>query len=138
MYAGGFRFKQKGKMTDQYYNSTLSIVAAKRVSFKRTVGLGVDLFYNEYFKEEFKQDETVGLNKLMSQSFFLTSDLIVNKFRMAICLGFYTWRYDDYTLPFYERVALRYYLNEHLFTNVSIKAHAAKAEFIEWGLGISF
>ena len=137
MYAGGI-IGRKDEKEGHYYNSTLSMAASKRVSFKRTLGVGIDIFYNEYLKSEFHDDNNVTLNKLMSQSVFVTSDMIVSKFRMAICLGFYTLRYDDFTKFYYERVALRYYFVPQMFANVSIKAHAAKAEFIEWGVGVSF
>jgi hypothetical protein len=137
MYAGGLVGK-KDRGSDHYYNSTLSMSVTKRVSFKRTVGLGIDVFYNEYLKSNFPEEDDIQLNKLVSQSVFLTTEMIINKFRMAVCLGFYTLRYDDYTKPYYERVALRYYFIPNMFANVSIKAHAAKAEYIEWGLGVSF
>lgn len=123
----------------KYNNATLSISANKRINFKRNFGIGVDVFYNEYIKTYMEENtEHVYNYKLMSYAFTLSSDMIVNKFRMTTQVGVYMHRSTDYSVPVYERVALRYYPIKNIFTNVSIKAHGFKAQFIEWGLGVTF
>lgn len=139
MYAGGIQGKNEDEPEVKYYNSTLSLGASKRINHKRNVGLGMDIFYTESFKNEIDKDPNdISTKELMSYAFFLSSDLIINKLRFTAQLGFYAWQSDDFTLPFYERVAVRYYFIPNMFANVSIKAHAAKAQYIEWGLGVSF
>jgi len=137
MTASGIRAKSKTENDIKYLNTVLSLGLNERVNFKRTVGFGVDVFYNQYLINEYTDRDAVTASDLMSYAVFLSSDMIADRFRMVTQLGFYTWRKTAYSLFFYERVALRYYLNDHLFTNVSIKAHAAKAQSIEWGLGIT-
>ncbi len=120
-----------------YDNATFSFVASKRISFKRNIGIGLDVFYNEYVKTYFEDETHVDTYKLTSYALVASSDMIVNRFRMTTQIGVYLYKGADYSIPFYERVALRYYITEHVFANVSIKAHGFKAQFIEWGLGYS-
>lgn len=134
MYATGIRDNKTGVI---YHNSTLSVALSRRISYKRTLGLGIDIFHNEYFKDEYAENEHVELKKLLSQAIFANSDLIAGKLRINIGLGVYTLRSKAYTLPIYERAGVRFYPIKQLFTNVSIKAHGAKAEFIECGLGVT-
>ncbi len=134
MYAGGIRDDQKG---GHYYNSTLSAALSRRMNLKRTLGLGIDVFYNEYLKEDYNEPDNVPTRKLISYAVFANSDMVAGRIRINIGLGTYAVRSKDYTLPIYERAGLRYYITRQLFANVSIKAHAAKAEFIEWGVGVT-
>lgn len=137
MYAGGFSAISKEDPT-KYYNSVISLSASKIHSFKRNFGVGVDVFYNEFLKmnEDINYDGST--SDLMSYAGYLSTDLVANKFRMVVQLGVYLWRKVDYDIPIYERVALRYYIIPNLFANVSIKAHGAKAQYLEWGLGVTF
>lgn len=138
MLALGGKGKDEDGSDTKYMNSTFSFCASKRLNQKRNLGLGIDLFYNEYIKNELDINaDEVPRSQLMSYAAFISSDLIANKFRMTVQLGTYIWRKTDYSIPIYERVALRYYINSKLFGNVSIKAHGVKAQFIEWGIGIT-
>jgi hypothetical protein len=138
MYALGINGKNQEEPDVRYINHTISMGVNKRISEKRTLGVGIDMFHNEELKEDVKPGETVKPADLLSSAAYASSDLIIHKFRIAVQLGFYLYRPIDYSLFFYERVAFRYYLTPNLFTNVSIKAHAAKAQYFEWGLGVSF
>ncbi len=139
MYACGVQGESIEEPDIRYYNSTFSLGVNRRINHKRNVGLGFDVFYNGSIENEIeKNPEDITNSDLMSYAMFLSSDLIVNKFRMVAQFGVYVWRESDYSLPFYERIALRYYFVPNMFANVSIKAHAAKAQFIEWGIGASF
>jgi hypothetical protein len=138
MYGLGKNGKNQREPDVRYYNHSLSMSVSKRMNFKRNLGVGLDVFYNQDLKDEYSEGTTITSSDLISYAGFLSSDLIVNKFRMAFQLGFYLYRPVDYSIPFYERVAMRYYVMPNLFANVSIKAHAAKAQFIEWGIGLAF
>lgn len=123
----------------RFMNSTLSIGMNRRFSYKRNWGFGFDVFYNEYIKDDLEKPGTDITNSdLMSYGIFLSSELIVSKFRITTQLGTYLYRPTNYSIPIYERVAIRYYFIPNLFGNISIKAHGAKAQFIEWGIGLAF
>jgi hypothetical protein len=134
----GFRAKSQDEPDVKYFNSTTSISVNKRINRKRTVGIGFDYFYQGYLINYYQDQAKITDSDLMSYATFLSSGMVVDKFRLVVQLGFYLYRPVDFGQFFYERVALRFYPVKKLFANVSIKAHAAKAEFIEWGVGYSF
>lgn len=138
MVAYGFRGGSENGSDDKYLNTTASVGISKRLNEKRNIGAGVDVFYNEYLFSYYDDTANLSNTDYISYAGYVGSDLIVNKFRMAVHLGFYLYRPVDYHLPVYERVALRYYFIPQAFANVSIKAHGAKAQAIEWGIGFNF
>jgi hypothetical protein len=134
----GFRGKGEKYPGISHFNSTVSLSFNRRVSFKRKFGIGIDFFYNEAFKDRYlEKNQTATFDKLVSQSIFVGHEMLVNRFVMAVQLGFYTYQKTKNVLPYYERVAFRYYFVPNSFINVSIKAHNAKADFIEWGIGFT-
>ena len=138
MLACGLKSVGNDKNDEKYFNSTVSVSVNKRVSIKRTLGVGFDYFYQSYLIEYYEDKNSVTDKDLMSYAGFLSSGMLVNRFRVVVQLGFYIYRPVDFGLFFYERVALRYYPIDKMFLNFAVKAHGAKAEFIEWGLGFSF
>jgi hypothetical protein len=138
MVACSWRSKNKLESNIRYFNTTTSISINKRINPKRTIGVGFDHFYQGYLVEYYEDIDKVTDKDLMSYAGFLASDMVVDRFRLAVQLGFYMHRPVDFGLFFYQRVALRFYPVKKLFFNVSIKAHAAKAEFVEWGMGFNF
>lgn len=138
LFACGWRSKGKSHNHIRYFNSTTSVSVHKRMNAKRTLGVGIDQFYQGYLIDSYEDKDAVKKQDLMSYAAFLASDMVVNRFRLAVNLGFYLHKPVDFGLPIYERVALRFYVTEWLFGNMSIKAHGAKAEFLEWGIGCSF
>jgi hypothetical protein len=60
-------------------------------------------------------------------------------FALRVALGGYLWHGEYQKLPIYERAGLFYYLGKDnsQYVGVSIKAHAATAEYIEWTYGFS-
>jgi len=138
MYACGWNVYSELTNDVKYFNSTMSASVNKRVTHKRTVGVGLDCFYQGYLSEYYADKSNITNKDLMSYAGFLSSELLMNKFRITTQLGFYIYRPVDFSLIFYERLGLRYYPVKWMFANVSIKAHAAKAEFLEYGLGFKF
>jgi hypothetical protein len=138
MYACGWKSYSESTNNIKHFNSTLSASINKRVTQKRTVGVGLDYFYQEYLSEYYPDKTNLTNKDLMSFAGFLSSELLFNKFRITTQLGFYMYRPVDFGLFFYERLGLRFYPTKWMFANISIKAHAAKAEFLEYGLGFKF
>ncbi len=135
MYAGGYSAIGQDK-PNLYYSSVVSVAGHKRMNRKRTLGLGMDVFYNSFLSDTSEFGPRASVNQQLSYAGFLSTELIADKFRMAVQLGFYAWLPKMYELPFYERVAFRYYFIDNVFANISIKAHAFKAQYVEWGIGI--
>lgn len=120
-----------------YFISSLSFDYERHVNLKRRVGIGADLFYDQSISEALAVDGE--LNKDLSNLFKFglhgSHTLIYNKVLMTINIGRYLYsKYTDLSL-FYSRLALKYKLTDHILLNLSLKAHSAKADFVEWGIG---
>jgi len=122
----------------EYFNNTVSLGWNYRLNHKRMVGFGTDIFYNEKNQTLLPAGDTANFLDYTSYAGYLSTELIANRFRMVVQLGFYFYAPVEFDQPFYERIALRYYVFPWVFANVSIKAHAAKAQNIEWGIGFAF
>jgi len=138
MLASGIRAKSSVENNIKYLCSTASLSINKRYKYSRAVGVGVDYFYQGYLVDYYAEDKNISNSDLMNLAAFLSSELIAGKIRGAVQLGFYFHRKVDFGRAFYERLAVRYYVSKIFFFNLSIKAHVGKAEFFEWGLGMSF
>ncbi len=114
----------------------------KRISYKSTFQLGAEMFFSKSLEKEleyraiafFKEDEEKIDYKRVAV--FGGYELRISKFAIPIQLGYYVYWPSKYELPVYERIGLKYYFSEKLYSVVSVKAHAANAEAIEFGVGI--
>ncbi len=64
--------------------------------------------------------------------------LPLDQFHFTIGMGVYIkdkYQPEDY---FYHRVGMRYYFKNGLNTQVVLKSHWARADYVEWGLGYTF
>ncbi len=55
---------------------------------------------------------------------------------MIAQFGYYVYYPIEFEGRVYERLGLKYYFNDKWFASVSLKAHAAKAETVAFGIGI--
>ncbi len=121
----------------------LSAYADKRISHKSAFHLGTDLFFSRFLKEliaynavafpnmEFDPDtdyKRVGI--------FGGHELFINALSVITQFGYYIYYPFDFEGRSYIRVGVKYYFNDRWFAAVSLKSHAAKAEAVEWGIGI--
>jgi len=106
-------------------------------NIKSKFGIVADIFYDERTVE----DEVGGGAWVPLRTHFwrpaLSAAYLVNisKFAIVIQLGSYV--YTEYGTDGYvfERIGLQYLLFNHLIANLSLKAHFAKADHIEFGIG---
>jgi len=67
----------------------------------------------------------------------VTSDqLFVNDWSLVTQLGYYLYYPYDFEGRIYNRIGLKYYFSEKWFGAFSVKSHLAKAETLEFGIGI--
>ena len=104
---------------------------------KYRLGIGMDLFWAQGMEQRFSgsqfsfRDQT-SLAVVGSWEWQLSDRLYI-----PIGLGVYLFRNEvnqEWT-SYYERIGVRYRMNQHLFAGVQIKAHKAKADFFEFTFG---
>jgi Lipid A 3-O-deacylase (PagL) len=124
----------------KYQTLTFSYLQDRRVSYKSSVGLGSDLFYNAALKPliERYRDYTPSVTKTLQLGLLLSYTLHFNAFELKMQQGIYIidhWKNDGL---FYHRFGLRYRFAKHCFAQLTLKTHFAKADFAELGMGYAF
>ena len=129
--------------SEQFPFYTLSAYADKRVNFFSAFQVGVEAFFSYALKEEIKYksvaypDESTDSNADFKRvGGFLGYELFVNNWSLVTQAGYYLYYPYDFEGRVYNRIGLKYYFNEKWFGAFSVKSHLAKAETLEFGIGI--
>ena len=131
----GFKSYEIGEKA--YFRGGLGVNYLWEISYKYRGGIGLDWFYGAGAKDRFPNDEITfddsnSLAVVGSWEWKLTRNLY-----MPIGIGVYLNKahYNQETTNFYERIGVRYRMNNNVFAGVQIKAHKVKADFFEFTLG---
>src|SRR5690554_406097 len=124
----------------------LSLYADKRINYKSTFQSGVDVFFSTFLKEyiryravAYPEDGITGDEDYKRVGVFVGHEWRFNKVAMIAQLGYYVYWPVAFENRLYNRVGLKRYVREDaLFASVAVKAHWAKAEAIEFGVGYRF
>lgn len=124
----------------KYGIGVFSFLAEKRLTYKSSIGLGTDVFYNSAIHAllERRAEGTIKRSNAMQNGLLLSYTLHFDDFELKMQQGFYIqdkWKVDG---TLYHRFGLRYRINEHVFASLMLKTHFAKADFGELGMGYSF
>ena len=121
----------------------LSGYADKRLSRKSAIQLGTDVFISPFLKDFIKYNninfpnEAVETTDISRVSLFVGHELFIGKTSIITQVGYYVHYPFPYEARYYERFGLkRYFKDNKWFAAVSLKAHAANAETVEFGIGI--
>ena len=127
----------------QYPFITLSAFADKRINYKSTFQVGVDAFFSRMIEElikfrsiAFPEDGLTGREDARRIGVFVGHELRFNKVAFVSQLGYYVYWPYEFENRVYNRLGLKRYIGENVFASVTVKAHYAKAEAVEFGLGI--
>lgn len=136
----GAGVKQLEKNSDaRYFKTTLGLYASRNVSYKWRLGAGYEVFYSESGHHDHIAGERAGkLNALVSGG---PSLYIVHTLNDRLLLngntGYYLHHqsFNGEIKRMFLRAGARYYVYKDVNFGISIKAHAGKADYIEWTLG---
>lgn len=93
---------------------------------------GVDIIYNQSNIKEVVGD--FERYKNLQLGAYVAYVLPIHRFQMFVGMGAYMYNpVSDYGL-FYHRLGGRFQIYKHLWANISIKSHWAKADYFEYGL----
>ncbi len=118
----------------RYNGRTLQLAYHHRMNYKRRLGLGVDLLYNESLEEV--QDNRAKTSDLHQLALVASHEAFLNKVSVLSQIGVYVWNGNG--KGFYERIAVRYWWAKNTYIHLGLKARWASAEWVEFGLGYSF
>lgn len=124
--------------TDPFF--TGSFYVDKRLSQLSAIQLGTDVFVSLFLKEYIKYNNAINSEQnnpynYTRLSLLVGHELFINKLSLITQIGYYVHDPANYENAFYERVGVKYYFGKKLFGALSIKAHAVRAEAIEFGIG---
>jgi len=126
-------------MSKKYATFSMTFLKERRITFKSSVGAGIDLFYNSSLIKLMEREITLPKKSTALQAGLLLSyTMHFDRFELKMQNGFYVldqWKNDGFI---YHRFGLRYRCTKHLFAQLTLKTHFAKADFTEAGIGYAF
>ncbi len=136
LYAAGIKeiYPPTGK---KYFAHTLSSTVMKPVSHKVRLGAGLDVFYDLSLIRAFRNSDEVVPNdfKIVRSGIHFDEELMIEKLSILFQMGAYWLDQFKEDGHFYHRIGFKYLLNEHLFANLTLKSHFARADYVECGIG---
>ncbi len=98
-------------------------------------GGGLDIMYDGSLTDNYQPYGDV--RNAFAESVFGLVEAYWGSFSIRGGIGYYLHRGVNFSLPYYERIGVYYAFGsrQSLYAGVSIKAHAAHAQFVEWTLG---
>ncbi len=128
----------------QYPFITLSAFVDKRINYKSTFQLGTDLFISRMIEElikfrsvAFPGDGLEGGEDARRIGVFVGHELRFNRVAFVSQVGYYVYWPYEFENRVYNRLGLkRYFFDDSIFGSVTVKAHYAKAEAVEFSVGI--
>jgi len=121
----------------------ISAYADKRLNRKSAVQVGTDVFFSTFLKElikyysvAFPSDNVSGNEDYKRVGVFVGHELFINKMSLVTQLGYYVYYPYDFEGRVYNRVGLKRYFGDKFYAAITLKSHAAKAEAVEFGIGI--
>lgn len=117
--------------------------ADKRINRKSALQLGTDVFFSRFLKEliyyqsvAFPEKNVSGDEDYKRVGVFAGHELFVNNTSLLTQLGYYVYYPFDFEGRAYVRIGLKRYFGEKWFGAITLKSHGAKAEAVEFGLGM--
>ncbi|SHJ22375.1 Lipid A 3-O-deacylase (PagL) [Arenibacter nanhaiticus] len=127
----------------QYAFYIFSAYADKQVGRISALQLGADLFFSNFLKEliryqavSFPDYGVRADTDYRRVGVFVGHELFINKMSVISQLGYYVYYPFDFEGRVYNRMGIKRYFNDKIYGAVSLKSHGAKAEAVEFGVGI--
>ncbi len=121
----------------------VSAFVDKRINYKSTFQAGVDVYFSTFLKElityrsiAYPEDGLSGDEDYKRVGVFVGHEWRFNKIAFVSQLGYYVYWPYEFENRVYNRLGLkRYFFNDKVFASLSLHAHWAKAEAVEFGIG---
>ncbi|GGE37847.1 hypothetical protein GCM10010832_17650 [Psychroflexus planctonicus] len=118
--------------------------AGKRLNRKSSFHLGTELFLSHSLKQYINYRSIAYANEggitgdedWKRVGLFAGHELFIGKLSLITQVGYYIYYPVKYNKQYYTRVGLKRYLTDKIFVSIMLKTHLAKAEAMEYGIGI--
>ena len=121
----------------------VSAYADKRLSHVSAIQFGADVFFSNFLKEliyyksvSFPEEDVSGDEDYKRAGLFVGHELFINKMSVETQLGYYVYYPYDFEGRTYLRIGLKRYFGKQFFGAITLKSHGAKAEAVEFGIGV--
>ncbi|MEH6535364.1 MAG: acyloxyacyl hydrolase [Psychroserpens sp.] len=121
----------------------VSAYADKRLNRKSAIQFGTDVFFSKFLEElidfyavAFPELDVTGDEDWKRVGLFVGHELFINKMSIITQLGYYVYYPYDFEGQVYNRIGLKRYFGDKIFGAITLKSHGAKAEAVEFGIGI--
>lgn len=130
-----------GSGTYPFYH--VGFFADKRLNRKSAIQFGTELFLTNSFKDFIKYQSVAYPNLNIKQNtdykrvgVFVGHELFINRISLEAQIGYYVYQPFKYDIEIYDRLGMKYYITDKIFTGVSIKTHGFLAEAMEFSIGV--
>lgn len=135
--SGGIRrfspIEYSGDRIFTYHEALISPSLYYRVGYKRRLGVGFELAYNEAKQEARWWDPPLPKDELITSAIHCSHEFLVDKFTILTQFGVYLSE-SPTDKWYYERIGFGYYICKNLRAVMNLKAHYIKAEYVEFGI----
>ena len=121
----------------------LSAYADKRLSHVSAIQFGAEVFFSNFLKEliyyqsvSFPELDVSGDEDYKRVGLFVGHELFINKMSIESQIGYYVYYPFDFEGRTYLRIGLKRYFGKKFFGAITLKSHGAKAEAVEFGVGV--
>ncbi|NER12518.1 acyloxyacyl hydrolase [Leptobacterium flavescens] len=120
-----------------------SAYADKRINRKSSLQLGTEIFFSNFLKEHiefqsiaFPQNGIEGDEDFKRVGVFVGHELFINRYSVLTQIGYYAYYPVDFEGRTYLRAGIKRYFGKKIYGALTLKSHGAKAENVEFGIGI--
>jgi len=121
---------------EKFYPISLIMQADKKITIKRKIGAGIDIYYDKSLKDRIIAD-SISFKQIynLRSGMHISHDLCFNNVSITMQAGmyFFTKAKDDGLI--YSKIGLRAKFYKNFTALVLLKTHFVKADVIEWGIG---
>ncbi len=127
----------QGEFGKQFYAWSFFGNVYKQISFKSKIGAGFDFSYDgsDLFKLERHSGEAVSKIQIIRPGLQISYEMVMSRVSFTFGLGGYLGGKEKSDGNIYEKVGVKYLVSPSLYAHVTLKAHAARADFIAFGFG---
>ena len=116
--------------------------ADKRLNRVSAIQLGTDVYISPIYKDFYDVNKSIphsdygDVDEFTRVGIFIGHELFMGDLSIEGQIGYYAYAQYEYDGPVYETLGLKRYFGDKWYASVRLKAHAANAETVEFGVGI--